>query len=134
MLTPGFHPLPRHGPGRCIGIDFAPAHPDHLGTAASGQHDHCQGLGRHSVAIFGIGISREITGLYRKTIEIVNESGKPVIAVDIPSGLNGDTGQPMGTAVKARWTVTFHRMKKGLANAEEYTGEVIVEDIGIPEI
>lgn len=85
-------------------------------------------------AIFGIGISREVTGLYRKAIEIVNESGKPVIAVDIPSGLNGDTGQPMGAAVKARWTITFHRMKKGLANAEEYTGEVIVEDIGIPEI
>ena len=84
-------------------------------------------------AIFGIGISRDVTGLYRKAIEIINNSYKPVLAVDIPSGLNGDTGEPMGIAVKARWAVTFHRMKKGLADTEEYTGEVIVEDIGIPD-
>ncbi|MCR3955013.1 MAG: NAD(P)H-hydrate epimerase, partial [Gudongella sp.] len=84
-------------------------------------------------AIFGIGISREVTGLYRKAIEIINESGKPVISVDIPSGLNGDTGEVMGVSVNADRTITFHRVKNGLVNAVEYTGEVIVEKIGIPE-
>jgi NAD(P)H-hydrate epimerase len=84
-------------------------------------------------AIFGIGISREVTGLYRKAIEIINESGKPVISVDIPSGLNGDTGDVMGVSVNAHKTITFHRVKTGLVNAMEHTGEVIVEKIGIPE-
>jgi len=83
-------------------------------------------------AIFGIGISRDVTGLYRKAIEVINSGQKPILAVDIPSGLNGDTGKPMGIAVRADKTVTFHRMKKGLAKGKEYAGEVIVEDIGIP--
>ncbi len=93
-----------------------------------------QGSGLIVDAIFGIGISRDVTGLYRKVIEIINSGQKPILAVDIPSGLNGDTGQPMGTAVRAEKTVTFHRMKKGLAEGKEYAGEVIVEDIGIPEM
>ncbi|MGM0396465.1 MAG: NAD(P)H-hydrate epimerase [Bacillota bacterium] len=83
-------------------------------------------------AIFGIGVSRDVTGIYANVIEIINESGKEVLAVDIPSGLNGDTGEPMGVAVRADTTVTFHRIKKGLVSGREYAGEVIVENIGIP--
>ncbi|WP_306109920.1 NAD(P)H-hydrate epimerase, partial [Pseudomonas sp. Kh7] len=57
---------------------------------------------------------------------------KQIIALDIPSGINGDSGKVMSIAVKASKTISFHKMKKGLVNRKEYTGEVIVEDIGIP--
>lgn len=85
-------------------------------------------------AIFGIGLTRNVEGLFFETIQAVNFSSKQILAVDIPSGLNGDSGEPMGVAVKADRTVTFHMMKKGLAVSNEYTGDVVVEDIGIPNI
>ncbi|WP_025641528.1 NAD(P)H-hydrate epimerase [Schnuerera ultunensis] len=84
-------------------------------------------------SIFGIGLTREIEGLFRKTIDIINKYSKDIISVDIPSGLDGDTGQVLGISVKAKKTVTFHHMKKGLINSKEYAGDVIVEDIGIPD-
>lgn len=64
---------------------------------------------------------------------LMNKEAKQIIAVDIPSGINGDTGKVKGIAVKASKTITFHKMKKGLVNCKEYTGEVIVEGIGIPD-
>ena len=84
-------------------------------------------------AIFGIGLNRNIDGLYFEIIKLINEEAKQIIALDIPSGINGDTGKVKGIAVKASKTITFHKMKKGLVNRKEYTGEVIVEDIGIPD-
>ena len=84
-------------------------------------------------SIFGIGLTREVEGLFRKTIDIINKYSKNVLSVDIPSGLDGDTGQILGISVKANKTITFHHMKKGLINSKEYTGDVIVEDIGIPD-
>lgn len=83
-------------------------------------------------AIFGIGLARNVEGLYFEIIQAVNSCSKYIISVDVPSGLNGDTGEPMGVAVKADKTVVFHMMKKGLADSREYTGDVSVEDIGIP--
>lgn len=83
-------------------------------------------------AIFGIGLARNVEGLYFEIIQAVNSCAKYIISVDVPSGLNGDTGEPMGIAVKADRTVVFHMMKKGLADSREYTGDVSVEDIGIP--
>lgn len=83
-------------------------------------------------SIFGIGLARDVGGIFYDVIKIINEFSKNTISVDIPSGLNGDTGKPMDISIKADKTITFHHMKKGLVNSEDYTGEVLVEDIGIP--
>ncbi|HQK54832.1 MAG TPA: NAD(P)H-hydrate epimerase [Sedimentibacter sp.] len=85
-------------------------------------------------ALFGIGLKRNIEGLYLEIIKMINNESKQIISVDIPSGIDGDTGKPMGICVKADKTVTFHKMKKGLLNCGAYAGEIIVEDIGIPNI
>ncbi|HCU08209.1 MAG TPA: NAD(P)H-hydrate epimerase, partial [Clostridiales bacterium] len=84
-------------------------------------------------ALLGTGLSREVKDLYAEMIRRMNASGIPVLSVDIPSGLNGDTGQVMGEAVRAHKTVTFHRMKLGLLLNPVCTGEVVVERIGIPD-
>lgn len=84
-------------------------------------------------ALLGIGISRDVSDLYREIIGRINASGIPVLSVDLPSGLNGDTGRVMGEAVCANKTVTFHRMKTGLSGNRLHAGEVVVERIGIPD-
>ncbi|OHT02976.1 hypothetical protein TRFO_29733 [Tritrichomonas foetus] len=58
----------------------------------------------------------------------------PIVSVDIPSGLNGTSGEVGQECIKAKQTITFARPKIGMKNREEYTGELIVTDIGIPEI
>jgi NAD(P)H-hydrate epimerase len=85
-------------------------------------------------ALLGTGLSGEVTGLYREVIALINEAGCPVLSVDIPSGLDGTTGQPLGIAVVANTTVTFQLPKKGFENpkARNFTGELKVVDIGIP--
>ena len=85
-------------------------------------------------ALFGIGLNRNVEGLYYDIIKTMNEESKQIIAVDIPSGINSDSGEVMGIGVKAYKTITFHKMKRGLINCSNYTGKIIVEDIGIPEI
>lgn len=84
-------------------------------------------------AIFGIGISRDVEGIYSSVIKLINKNSKNILSVDIPSGLDGDTGKVLGICVKASKTVTFHMAKAGLENAETYTGNLIVESIGIPD-
>ena len=75
-------------------------------------------------AIFGTGLSKPVEGVFARIIEIVNSMEVPVIAVDIPSGISGENGHIMGTAVKAWDTVTFGYPKRGhlLYPGREYAG------------
>jgi hydroxyethylthiazole kinase-like uncharacterized protein yjeF len=86
-------------------------------------------------AIFGAGLSRAPDGAVRGTIEAVNERGLTCVAVDVPSGVHGDSGAVLGCAPRCRLTVTFFRRKPGhlLYPGRELAGEVAVADIGIPE-
>jgi NAD(P)H-hydrate epimerase len=85
-------------------------------------------------AIFGIGLTRKIQGPLKELIAQINSLNKPVLAVDIPSGLDTDSGRPLGIAIKAKMTVTFGYPKIGFKNKESrrYTGKVIVVDISLP--
>lgn len=84
-------------------------------------------------ALFGIGLTRPVEGVYRQKILAVNESGAYIWSVDIPSGIDGDTGRVMGAAVRADATVTFAFAKAGhlLYPGRKYTGHLRVGDIGI---
>lgn len=86
-------------------------------------------------AVFGTGLGREVTGHLRAVIEAINAAAGRIIAVDVPSGMNADTGQPMGIACAADTTVTMAFAKIGLATSPGFAraGEVTVADIGIPE-
>ena len=85
-------------------------------------------------ALLGTGLNSEVRGLLRGVIEFVNELGRPVVAVDIPSGLDASTGHILGVAVKADLTPTFGLAKVGqvLHPGVELVGELEVVDIGIP--
>lgn len=85
--------------------------------------------------LFGVGLDRDITGVYEKVILEINSSGKKVYAIDVPSGINGNDGRVMNVAVKADITVTFGVNKCGLVLYPgcRYAGEVIIGDIGYPQ-
>ena len=85
-------------------------------------------------AMLGTGLTGEVRGDYVTAIEAINDSGRPVLAIDIPSGLCSDTGRRLGTAVLADATVTFIGMKQGLLTgaAPDYCGELRFADLEIP--
>jgi NAD(P)H-hydrate epimerase len=86
-------------------------------------------------ALVGTGLSTPISGFAAELIADLNASAKPVIAVDLPSGISADTGEALGPAVRAALTVTFALPKRGhfLPPGSEHTGELRVVDIGIPQ-
>ena len=83
--------------------------------------------------LFGIGISRNIKGFYKKIIKKVNSSKQHIISIDIPSGINGNNGKIMGTAIKANSTYTLHAKKIGLTvnYGMKYSGKISIIGIGI---
>ncbi|MBP7765435.1 MAG: NAD(P)H-hydrate dehydratase [Deltaproteobacteria bacterium] len=104
-----------------------------LGRAEEAREDlrHCDAV---IDAIFGTGLDRDVRGLAADVIALVNASGRPVLALDIPSGISGDTGQVMGTAVRADCTVAFGLPKLGnlLYPGYEHCGELVVTHISFP--
>jgi NAD(P)H-hydrate epimerase len=82
--------------------------------------------------IFGTGIKGEVREPHASTIDAINRSKAFVLAIDVPSGFDPNTGQIHEKCVRADATVTFHRLKVGLAKGKKYTGPVHVERIGIP--
>lgn len=86
-------------------------------------------------ALLGTGLDRPVTGLYAEAIALINKSPGVVVAVDIPSGLNANTGKVMGCAVKAHCTMTFLGLKQGLftGDAAEYCGTIKFSSLDIPE-
>jgi len=85
-------------------------------------------------ALLGTGLRGEVREPYLSAIEAMNTCGRMILSVDIPSGLDADTGHPLGAAVRAHTTVTFAAAKVGFSSpvAREYVGELVVADIGVP--
>lgn len=96
--------------------------------------DLLDGAGLIVDALFGAGLDRPITGVAAEVVEAVNGAGVPVVAIDVPSGIEGSTGRVLGPAVKANRSITFFRKKPGhlIVPAKFLCGEVIACDIGIP--
>ena len=85
-------------------------------------------------ALFGTGLKGQLSDEYQHLIEGINACRCPILAVDIPSGLDCDSGEPLGAAIHAAWTVTFVAVKKGFTSggAAAYTGDIFVASIGVP--
>jgi hydroxyethylthiazole kinase-like uncharacterized protein yjeF len=84
--------------------------------------------------LFGTGLAREVGEPEKSIIQLINDSQKPVLAVDVPSGLDAANGNVLGVCIKANKTVTFARPKTGFIGNEKYTGEMITADISIPTV
>lgn len=86
-------------------------------------------------ALLGTGFYGSVSGLLKELIELLNSTNIPILAVDIPSGLNATTGEVNPIAIKAKWTISFALLKKGFyeKNGPKYTGLLQVTNIGFPE-
>ena len=86
-------------------------------------------------ALFGIGLTRNIKGVLIKIFNKINKSNNRVVSVDIPSGVCSNTGKILGSAIKADFTITFHRKKVGhvLGSGKKFTGKLEVADIGFTQ-
>ena len=87
-------------------------------------------------ALFGVGLSRQLDEPYRGWIESLNGSGVPILSIDVPSGLESDSGKPLPTAIRAKATATMAAPKQGIVPGTPgaaYAGEVVEIDIGLPE-
>lgn len=109
--------------------------PVHSSALWKKEKEKLRGCGLLVDAIFGTGLAKPLSGGIREIAGEINKMGKPVIAVDIPSGIDATTGQILGAAIRARLTVTFARPKVGhiLYPGAACTGELKIADIGIPD-
>ena len=83
-------------------------------------------------ALLGIGTKGKLRPPILQLVQKINAINAFKLAVDVPTGIDSDTGEILGEAVKANLTITFHKPKRGLQNAKEYVGELIVKNIGLP--
>ncbi|MGF3522668.1 MAG: NAD(P)H-hydrate dehydratase [Candidatus Bathyarchaeia archaeon] len=83
-------------------------------------------------ALLGTGTKGKLRPPILQAVEYINSLTAVKVAVDVPTGIDSDTGKVLGKAVKADLTITFYKTKTGLKNAEKYVGEVVVRDIGLP--
>jgi ADP-dependent NAD(P)H-hydrate dehydratase / NAD(P)H-hydrate epimerase len=83
-------------------------------------------------ALLGTGTKGKLKAPISQVVDAINATKGFKLAVDVPTGIDSDTGDVLGTAVRADLTVTFHKAKKGLEKAKRYTGEVVVGNIGLP--
>ena len=86
-------------------------------------------------ALFGTGLTREVSGAAAGAVRAMNASPAPVLALDVPSGIHSDTGRVLGGAVRATVTVSFIGLKQGLFTGEgrECGGEIVYRDLGVPD-
>lgn len=84
-------------------------------------------------ALLGIGLTGKLRPPIKQIVEKINSIDAFCVAVDVPTGINSDTGEVLGNAVKANLTVTFYKAKPGLTTTKDYTGEVVVKNIGLPQ-
>ena len=84
-------------------------------------------------ALLGTGVKGRLKPPILQLVKKINSVNAFRVAVDVPTGIDSDTGEVLGEAVKADITVTFYKPKKGLENTKEYVGELIVKDIGLPK-
>lgn len=128
---------------------FSLIEPDHLKDAALQAYHDWLTVGKNANtdfsvisdadvivdALLGTGLAREVTSRWAECIDAVNQSSKPVIAVDIPSGLLADTGVISGVAIQAEITVCFIGLKRGMftAQANEVCGEIVFSDLDLTE-
>ena len=105
------------------------------GDVAAFEPGLLDGAGLVVDALFGAGLARPVDGKALEVVEEINRRGIDCVAVDMPSGVDGDTGEILGAAPKAKLTVTFFRKKPGhlLMPGRAHCGETVVSDIGIPE-
>jgi hydroxyethylthiazole kinase-like uncharacterized protein yjeF len=83
-------------------------------------------------ALLGTGVKGSLRPPVLQMVERINEIDAFCVAVDVPTGVDSDTGEVLSIAVKADLTVTFHKAKKGLGNAKRHVGELVVRSIGLP--
>ncbi|HCQ5433454.1 TPA: NAD(P)H-hydrate dehydratase [Clostridioides difficile] len=86
-------------------------------------------------AIFGTGLKHDITGIFKEVIDIVNDNSKNTYSIDIPSGIDSDNGNVLGTCIRANKTISFEFYKRGFLNYDTSAliGDVVVEKIGVPD-
>ena len=108
--------------------------PENPGEVRQSISRHAQDCDVVVDALLGTGLTGHLREPLLSAIEAINATARPVLAVDIPSGLDADSGRPLGAAVRATATVTFAATKTGFENprARAYLGRLILADVGVP--